>query len=343
MIQAAFKSQLGIIVKNISLAAVLVLGLSQTAKADEANKHQDLRISCDPAINQDSRLNCSFNNLPPEVEQNADTVAQGGRGRRRKSKVQGYYGGFALGAMFPTGGLELITDDSVDISSDIDYGTGFAGSVFGGIKFTEKFGAELEFLIGAGGGDTDDFSSEFSQELLDPTLQTVFDDEIDQDPDLADLPDGALDVAISSGYELDVDYTVFALYASPRFDLPISKKFTVFVSPGIGISQTNITTEENFDLDAEVDSNVFSDEQLESFNEEIDSFANDNPVEPTEVDLSKTGISFQIKAGAEYQISNAIEIFGQVRYTTLPTEDSDIYEVDNLNSFLGQAGLTFNF
>ena len=351
MIKAIAQSQLGIIVKNISLAAVLVLGLSQTAKADEANKHQDLRISCDPAINQDSRLNCSFNNLPPEVEQNADIVAQGGRGRRRKSKVQGYYGGFALGAMFPTGGLEPIPEtitpdtqallDAFDIDptidSTIDYSTGFAGSVFGGIKFTEKLGAELEFMIGTGGGDSDNFNEEFEQ-LLTDAFEAGFNGAAE-----ADGQDVRLNA--SAEYELDVDYTVFALYASPRFDLPVSNKLTVFVSPGIGLSQTNVSTTNNIEIGAELVDDDLPQEELDAANDlltgELEQAQGDE--EAQEVDLSKTGITFRIKAGAEYQISDTIGIFGQASYVTLPTEDSDVFEVDNLNSFLAQAGLNFSF
>ena len=336
--------RLGTILKNLSLAAVLAIGLAQTAKADETNKHQNLRIACDPAINQNSRLNCSFNNL---TEMNEDTVAQGSRGRRRKSKVQGYYGGFSLGIISPSGGLELTPTDGLDISSTIDYSTGFAGGVFGGINFSEKIGAELEFLIGTGSGDADDFNQEYGQEFIDPLFQTFADDLINQaiaeTPEAENLPDGALDITAAGGYELEADYTIFALYASPRFNLPVSDKFKVFVSPGIGIAQTNVTTEVNFSPDLEFSSNLLTPEQLDEVNSEARRGLEEEDIESNEVDLSQTGISFQIKAGAEYQISNSINVFGQFRYATLPTEDSNEFEIDDLNSFLGQAGLTFNF
>ena len=315
MIQAAFKSQLGIIVKNISLAAVLVLGLSQTAKADEANKHQDLRISCDPAINQDSRLNCSFNNLPPEVEQNADTVAQGGRGRRRKSKVQGYYGGFSLGIISPSGGINSSDTPGLEDISEIDYSTGFAGSVFGGIKFNKSIAAELEFLLGLGSGDTDGFNDDF-QAAFQP---------------LRDLADNTPGLDVDGDFEIDADYSAFAIYASPRFDLPVSDKFSVFISPGIGLSQTNVNVETDSDL------NISSTVQDDDIDEANAVFEQAN----FDVDESTTGVSFKIKGGAQFQISNGIAIFGQASYVTLPVSDDS--NLDNLNSFLGQAGLTFNF
>jgi|GEM_PF-2396653 len=312
MIRATAKSHLGIIFKNISLAAVLVLGLSQTAKADEANKHQDLRISCDPTVNQASRLNCSFNTLPPEIDRDADTLAQGNRGRRRKSKVQGYYGGFSLGAMFPTGAIKLTDIPGFETLSDVEYGTGFAGSAFGGVKFNKNLGAELEFLIGTGNGDSDDFNDGFAEVIN----------------NLGTVPG----VGVDGAFTVDADYTVFALYASPRFDLPISDKFNVFVSPGIGFSQTNVTTEIQSDLQ------ITGAEAIP----DIDAINDLNGADLDE-DLSRTGISFKIKAGAEYKISNSIGIFGQATYVTLPTDDTDLYDVENLNSFLTQAGLTYNF
>lgn len=328
MIKAIAQSHLGIILKNISLAAVLVLGLSQTAKADEANKHQDLRVSCNPTVNQASKLNCSFNTLPPEVEQNADTVAQGNRGRRRKSKVQGYYGGFSLGAIIPSGGVSFSNSELISGLSDIDFSTGFAGSAFGGIKFSQNFGAELEFLLGIGSGDSDDFDQSFD-DLYDPIRE------------IANQSAGLL--TAEGDLTAEVDYSAFAFYVSPRFELPISNKFKVFVSPGVGISQTNVDYEANSDAsvgrtassgDAATDAEF--DQTADDFNTLL---ANAN----SDRDSSQTGFSFKINAGAAYQISNAIEIFGQVRYVTLPTESNDEFDVDSLNSFLGQAGLTFNF
>ena len=352
--KAIFKNKLGAIIRNISFAAILVLGISQTAKADQNDSYRDLSISCEPASNFNSALNCSFGSESIESNPRGNLVTQGSRGRRRKSKVQGYYGGFSLGAVLPTGGLELIPEDlsgidgdldveidldSIDttVDSTIDYGTGFAGSVFGGIMFTEKIGAELEFLIGIGGSDSDDFNEEFGQLQAD-AFSAGFNAAAAQDG----LTPEELDINLSTGYEIEADYTIFALYASPRFDLPVSDKFTVYLSPGVGLSQTNISTETNNDISAEISGSSLSQAEIDAFNDGLAEAAEEQQDEQ-EIDLNKTGITFRVKAGVEYQISDTIDAFGQFSYATFPTEDSNQFEIDNINSFLAQGGLTFNF
>jgi opacity protein-like surface antigen len=319
MITAIAKSKLGIIFKNASIAAALVFGLAQTAQADQNNNYQDLYISCNPAIDQASKLNCSFNPQPTEIQQGSDTqIAQGTRGRRRKSKVDGYYGGFSLGAISPSGGIEVVGDPTLpglEDPSDIDYSTGFAGSIFGGVKFNEIIAAELEFLLGLGSGDTDGFNSEFQDFIS----------------SLRDSVEGT-DVDLTGGLEAESDYSAFAIYASPRFNLPISEKFSVFISPGVGLSQTNINLKTETDLSVSGEG-VTAEDQAD-FDQQIASANQD-------VDQSTTGISFKVKAGAEFQISDSIEIFGQASYVTLPVND-DI-TADSLNSLLAQGGLIFNF
>ena len=290
MIRAISKSNFGIILKNISLAAVLVLGLSQTAKADETNNHQDLHIACDPEINQDSKLNCSFNELI-EVNQIAETkIAQTRRGRRRKSKVDGYYGGFTLGVGFPSGSAGEDEEFNGQTLESPDYSTSFDGSIFGGIKFTKNISADLEFFLALGGIDSDD-----SEESI------------------IDAVEGAEEAGVSA--DIDGDFSAFALYINPRFELPVNDKISLYASPGIGLSQTNVNI--NADVDVEGGGSI--------------------PV--IDQDASNTGISFQIKGGAEYQISNSLDIFGQVRYVTLPTDD----DLDSINIFGLDTGLKFNF
>ena len=292
MFKAIAKLNFGTIIKNISLATVLVLGLSQTAKADESKSYGDFRVSCDPAINRDSKLSCSFNNQLVESNREEVTeVAQGNRGRRRKSTVDGYYAGFSLGLISPSGGLNFDFDDieGAEGIPGIDYDTGFSGSIFGGIKFSEIISAELEFLLGFGSGDTDGFNDGFQDTIIDP---------------IAELAD------ISGDFEIDSDYSIFALYASPRFDLPISNKFSVFISPGIGLAQTNVNVETTSDLNI----SGIDDPVIDEFNT---TFAGAN----LDADDSTTGFSFKIKAGAEYSITNNIDVFGQASYVTLPVDE----------------------
>lgn len=317
------KSNLGIIFKkiskNISIAAVLFFGLAQTAKAEPNNNHQDLYISCSPAIAQGTKLNCSFNPQSTEIIQGTETqIAQGSRGRKRKSKVDGYYGGFSLGAISPSGGIETIGDPTtpgLEDLSDVEYSTGFAGSIFGGVKFSEIIAAELEFLLGFGKGDTDGLNNDY-QDFINTTNDSL----------------EGTGAEFTGGLEAEADYSAFAIYASPRFNLPISEKFSVFISPGVGLSQTNINVKTETDLSFNGD-NVTAEDQAD-FDQTV---AEANQ----EIDQSTTGISFKVKAGAEFQISDSIEIFGQASYVTLPVSDDPT--ADSLNSLLAQAGLIFNF
>jgi opacity protein-like surface antigen len=324
MMRISAKSNLGIIFKNISknisIAAVLFFGLTQATKAEPNNNHQDLYISCNPAIAQGTKLNCSFNPQSTEINQGTETqIAQGTRGRKRKSKVDGYYGGFSVGLINPSGGIATTGDPNVEgleDVADVDYGTGFAGSIFGGIKFSEIIGAELEFLLGLGKGDTDEFNSDL-QDLINSTRE---------------LSEQTPGVNFTGDIEAKSDYSAFAIYASPRFDLPVSQKFSLFITPGIGLSQTNVNVKVESDLSISGENVTTEDEEALA-----DAVREANQ----EIDQSTTGISFKLKAGAEYQLSDSIEIFGQATYVTLPVNDDPT--ADDLNSFLAQTGLTFNF
>lgn len=287
MIRPLAKLNLGIILKNTSIATVLIFGLAQTAEADETKKHQDLYIACNPGINLSSQLNCGFNSQSPAIEQGTDTqIAQGKRGRRRKSKVDGYYGGFTAGIGF-AGGDSATDADRQTFGEDYsaEYTNSFDGSIFGGIKFTENIAADLEFLLALGGLDAED-----TENILD-----------------------------AGGVQADINanFSAFALYASPRFELPITEggKLGLYLSPGIGLSQTNI----NVNIENASGANV----------------VNSN----AEVDESQTGLSFQVKGGAEYQISETIDILAQARYAVLPTGG----DLESIKIFGIETGLKFNF
>ena len=320
MFKSISKRNIRMIVQNATLAMTLVCGFSLSSKAEDIKTYEILQISCNPFAQDSINLQCNSNST---VEPESTTIAQTRRGRRRKSKVQNYYGGFSLGVGFPSGEITLPSEET-----EIEFGTGFAGSVFGGVKLNKNFGAELEFALGLGNADTDDFNQSINNELN--SLREL----------AAAIPDT---VSVDGDFEADADYSTFALYISPRFDLPISERFGVFVSPGIGLSQTNVNYE--VDSDASVNRTGSSgDPELDAeFDQTAAEFNNLFEELNTDRDSSRTGVSFQIKAGASYQISNTIGIFGQVRYVTLPTESNDEFETDNLNAFSTQAGLTFNF
>lgn len=299
---AIIKSKFGLILKNLSIATVLVLGLSQVAKAEKPINQEKLSVSCNPFISYNLDSGCSFNQEATEISHDATTqIAQGRRGRKRKSKVEGYYGGFSAGIGFPSGtageDTEFTDEDSgvtVPLTAS-DYTTSFNGSLFGGIRFTENIAADLEFLLALGGISDD------AENSINDGLEAI-------------IPGGA-----DSGFaaEVDGDFSAFALYINPRFELPVGEegKFNVYASPGIGLSQTNVNV--SADIVAEGQDTIpFQDD-----------------------DASNTGITFQIKGGAKYLISDTTGIFGQVRYANLPTDDG----YDSINLFSGEAGLTFNF
>ena len=215
MLAPILKSNIAKITKNITLAMAIVLGFSLSTKAEETQTYETLEISCNPFLSYGLNSECDLNLA---VESETDIVAQTRRGRRRKSKVQGYYGGFSLGVGFPSGELDF--GDIPDIEfSDPEYDTTFLGSLFGGIKFTKSISADLEFLLALGGVDSDSLENGFN------------------------------DFAAASGVEgslsTDGDFSAFAFYINPRFELPLSKSgnFNVYITPGIGLSQTNVNFE----------------------------------------------------------------------------------------------------
>ena len=293
MIPAIAKSKFGLILKNLSIATVLVLGLSQAAKAEKSNNQAELSVSCNPFISYNLDSGCSFDQEVAQINQNTTTqIAQTRRGRRRKSKVQGYYGGFSLGLGLPSGAaVDPDAEEEVDDSISPDYSSGFVGSLFGGIKFTKNLSSDLEFLLGLGGIDTDGLN-----------------DLINSNPQDFGIPE---DVSV----ELDGDYSAFAFYINPRFELPVGKdnKFIVYASPGIGLSQTNVN------INAEG--------------------TDGTDTGAAEEDSSTTGFTFQIKGGAQYRISDTTSILGQVRYANLPTDD----DLEDIDLFSVETGLSFNF
>ncbi|MDJ0589156.1 MAG: outer membrane beta-barrel protein [Pleurocapsa sp. MO_226.B13] len=292
MFKAISKSNLWIIARNTTLAAAVVLGLSQGAKADDTKTYETLQVSCNPFASNKIDAQCSSNlDIKPEAEQ----IAQR-RGRRRKSRVQGYYAGFGLGVGFPSGEIDFGDIEEIEFD-DPEYDTAFIGNIFGGIKFTKNLAADLEFFLALGGVDSDSLDDAFNQLVA--------------------------SVGAEGGLETDGDFSAFALYINPRFELPLSSngKFNVYVSPGIGISQTNVNFEAQSDI---VDF--------------VDDEGNDLNID-TDEDASNTGFTFQIKGGASVAFSDTLGAFAQVRYTSLPTDD----DFDSINIFGTDAGLKFSF
>ena len=139
--------------QNATLAVAVVLGFSLNAQAEDTKTYQTLQVSCNPFISS-NLAKCDSNSLSIAELEN-QIVAQSRRGRRKgprsKGNIDGYYGGFSIGVGLANGEIDF--DDG---SPNPEYANGFVGSVFGGIKFSNNFSADLEFLLARGGFDTDE-------------------------------------------------------------------------------------------------------------------------------------------------------------------------------------------
>ena len=266
MFKAVLQRNFWSIAKNTTLAIAIVLGLSQGAKAEEIETQDTIEVSCNPFASEISESEC---NRDLSVESQPEQIAQR-RGRRRKSRVEGYYAGASLGIFFPN-----------DLD-DVETNNGFGGSVFGGVKFNKYFSADLE-VFGAFG----DFE----------------------------------DIEVDNGEDIELNYSGFGFYINPRAELPLfqlaGSTATAFISPGIGISSSTI----------EVD-----------FNQALNP---DSVLDISETDGTQLGFSFQVKGGIKIPVSSTINLFGQVRYAILPTDDFLVE--DSLNLFSTEGGVSFNF
>ena len=278
-----FKNNFFRTTKNTAIAIAIVLGFSIGAKAENTKNIEALQVSCNPFAVNNLDIECNSNlNIEPQAEQ----IAQGRRGRKRKSKVDGYYGGFSLGLGFPSGEVGVGNDTDVQFPQP-EYSNGFVGSLFGGVKLNKNLGADLEFLLSLGGVDSDEL------------------DDFTNDP--------ANGIDIVGNFDSEGDYSAFALYLNPRFELPLNENgsLNLYASPGIGISQTNV----NFTTDDDGEGNL------------------------SDIDSSTIGFTYQVKGGASFLISDTTGIFGQLRYASLPTDDNN----DSINTFSVETGVKFNF
>jgi len=269
------------IAKGTVLAAFLALGCSPSLKAEEIKAERSIRVSENPFA------------ISYSDEAETNIIAQGRTGRKKKRKVEGYYGGVSGGLGFPDGGA--FPDTDVEFLPAVEYTNGFIGSLFGGVKFSKNISIDGEFLLALGGLNDDDV-----QEA----------EATNEDPDDLVLDD----------INIEGDYSAVAFYINPRFELPVGEKFNLYLSPGIGISQTN------------VESTVTG---INTAGTEVDNIDDDN----------RTAFSYQVKGGATYAINGYTSIFGQVRYVSMPTVDDDTNtnDFDSLNIFATELGVKFNF
>ena len=142
MYKSILKRNLWMIAQNATLAVAVVLGFSLSAKAEDTKTYETLQVSCSPFASSSLDSHCESNSV---MESEAEQIAQR-RGRNRKSKVDGYYGGLTVGVGFGSGELDL----EVDGLDNPEYGGSFLISFFEGIKFNKNLSADLEFLLAFG-------------------------------------------------------------------------------------------------------------------------------------------------------------------------------------------------
>ena len=283
-----------IVAKNTALAIALILGCSLSTKAEDIKNNKTLEVSCNPYLTLDSQCESDLvvqSQTDVELETDNEEPStprprRRGRIRDRNRNIDGFYAGFTLGAGFPNGVIEFDNENL----PDAEYSTSFVGSLFGGLKFNKNISADVEFLLGLGGINTDDLE------------------------DFINDPSNGFN--IEGNYEEDNSYSAFAFYLNPRFELPLNRRgsLNLYISPGIGISQTIVT------LNSEDDTG---------------DFLND-------LDISYTSFTYQIKGGASYFISDSIGIFGQLRYVSLPTDEGEFDFPDDINFFSTEVGMKFN-
>ncbi len=249
------------IVKNTTLAACLILGISQVAQAQNA----ELLPQSISASQQ------SFQLQPVAESEIAQTSPRRTRRRRRSSAGKKTYFGLGLGAFFPGDEISIPTDN-LEGDGSIEFSSGFSLNVFGGYKFSKYVGGELEISAAFGSAEFDNVPDEF---ILD---------------------------------DLDINYSAVGFYLSPRFELPLANdRLKLYAAPGIGFSTVSTDIDTDSDLDGEEDELT-----------------------------SDTGFSYQIKAGAAYNVTDKFSLFAQGRYNNFALGD-----LDNLDGVAVEVGASF--
>ena len=146
----------GMKIKTVILS-VLLAAVPVTVRAQDVDNYENYQVSCD------SGAECnSF-----EVNYQGDEVAQSRRTRTRRTRRSisdsKYYAGATLGLFLPS----EIDDFDINVSSGavndlqtVDPGTGFGGSLYGGYKFSDRIGVDVEGFIF--GGDADPLDSSYT-------------------------------------------------------------------------------------------------------------------------------------------------------------------------------------
>ena len=226
-------------IKTFILGTLLGLVFPFAAQAEMETKQQNLSV-CDAECSQ---LNVSqTSNFPVEMQSDESEVAQRTRPRRvrtrRRDDLKRFYVGATLGLFFPgtfDDFPEIIDEDGE--AESIDFGTGFGGNIYGGYKFNNFIGADLEVLLFT--GDAEPFDSGYTSfgVFLNPRFTYSFNqDDINRSP-YAYLSPGLGIAGVSFADEIedtlddnDIDTSAsgFALQIKGGFGYPLSGLIDLF-------------------------------------------------------------------------------------------------------------------
>ena len=129
------------------LAALAAIAFPVAAQAQDTNGYDSLNVSCE------SGAECS--DFGVNFQEQGDTVAQTRRTRTRRTRSSNdskIYVGGTLGLFLP-GEIDDYEVEVEDTFQQVDPGTGFGGSLYGGYKFTDLISVDAEGLLYFGNAD----------------------------------------------------------------------------------------------------------------------------------------------------------------------------------------------
>ena len=144
-------------IKTTILAILLALAPIAVRAQDADSNYENYQVGCN------SGAECN----DFEVNYQQDELAQRTRERRtrrtRSADDKKIYAGGTIGIFFPSEiddfDIGIVSGDVTDLET-VDPGTGFGGSIYGGYKFTDRIGADVEAFVF--GGDADPLDSSYT-------------------------------------------------------------------------------------------------------------------------------------------------------------------------------------
>lgn len=217
-------------IKTTVLAIILATGLPLAAQAQDTKDYESLKVSCQSGAECNDFNKVNFQGQGDEIAQTRRT-----RTRRTRSSISSldskYYVGGTLGVFFPS----EIDDFNVPVTAggnttlqQVDPGTGFGGSIYGGYKFSDLISADAEALLYFGNADPLDGSYNSFGFFVGPKFTYTLDETNDQSLYIFASPGigvGNVNFGGDLGDALTDDSgTGFALQAKAGVGYPISDK-----------------------------------------------------------------------------------------------------------------------